>query len=73
VEIAGNKRLNELADAFLQVEILSMTPGYASFQERLLKESGLADESAETILEMRAVLAEYREWSAKKNSKAKVK
>jgi hypothetical protein len=73
VEIAGNKRLNRLADAFLQIEILSMTPGYGSFQEKLLVESGLADESAETILEMRGVLSEYREWSSKKNNKTKIK
>jgi hypothetical protein len=73
VEIAGNKRLNRLADAFLQIEILSMTPGYGSFQEKVLQESGLADESAETILEMRGVLAEYREWSAKKTNRTKIK
>ena len=73
MEIAGNKRLNRLADAFLQIEILSMTPGYGSFQEKVLQESGLVDESAETILEMRGVISEYREWSAKKNNKAKIK
>lgn len=48
-----------------------MTPGYASFQERVLKESGLADESSETILEMRSVLAEYRDWNSKKSVKKK--
>ncbi len=73
VDIAGNKRLNRLADAFLQIEILDMSSGYGSFQEKLLKESGLADETAETILEMRAVLSEYREWTSKKSSKAKIK
>jgi len=50
-----------------------MTQGYGTFQEKLLQESGLAEESAETILEMRSVLSEYREWSAKKNSKTKRK
>jgi hypothetical protein len=73
VDIAGNKRLNRLADAFLQIEILDMSSGYGSFQEKLLKESGLADETAETILEMRTVLSEYREWTAKKSNKAKIK
>jgi hypothetical protein len=58
-------------DAFIQVEVLSMTTGYGSFQDKLLKESGLCDESAETILEMRAVLSEYREWSNKKSIKKK--
>ncbi|NBT57610.1 hypothetical protein EBT16_02385 [bacterium] len=71
MDIAGNKRLNRLVDAFLQIEILDMSSGYGSFQDKLLKESGLCDETAETILEMRAVLSEYREWTAKKNSKKK--
>jgi hypothetical protein len=71
VDIAGNRRLNRLVDAFIQVEVLSMTQGYGSFQEKLLKESGLFEESSETILEMRAVLSEYREWSNKKSIKKK--
>ena len=71
VDIAGNRRLNNLVDAFIQVEVLSMTSGYAGLQERLLKESGLMDESPETILEMRSVLMEYREWNSKKGSKKK--
>lgn len=69
MDIAGNRRLNKLVDAFIQVEVLSMTPGYATFQERLLKESGLSEESSETILEMRSILSEYREWSTKKSTK----
>ena len=48
-----------------------MTQGYGSFQERLLKESGLLEESSETILEMRTVLSEYREWDSKKSAKKK--
>lgn len=71
MDIAGNRRLNRLVDAFIQVEVLSMTQGYGSFQEKLLKESGLFEESSETILEMRAVLSEYREWSNKKSIKKK--
>lgn len=71
VDIAGNRRLNRLVDAFIQVEVLSMTPGYASFQDKVLKESGLSEESSETILEMRAILSEYREWSSKKSIKKK--
>jgi hypothetical protein len=48
-----------------------MGSGYSSFQEKLLNESGLCMESAETILEMKSVLAEYREWSSKKSIKKK--
>ena len=73
MDIAGNKRLNRLVDGFIQIEVLDMTSGYGSFQEKILQESGLCDESPETILEMRSLLSEYREWSAKKNNKAKIK
>lgn len=71
VDIAGNKRLNKLVDAFLQIEILSMGSGYSSFQEKLIVESGLVNETAETILEMKTILADYREWKSKKNLKKK--
>jgi hypothetical protein len=71
VDIAGNRRLNRLVDAFIQVEVLSMTQGYGSFQDKVLKESGLYEESSETILEMRTVLSEYREWNNKKSLKKK--
>lgn len=71
MDIAGNKRLNRLVEAFLQIEILDVSSGYGSFQDKLLKESGLCDESAETILEMKGVLAEYREWTSKKSLKKK--
>jgi hypothetical protein len=73
VDIAGNKRLNRLADAFLQIEILDMSHGYGSFQDKILKESGLGEETAETILEMRAVLSEYRDWKSKKGISKKTK
>lgn len=71
MDIAGNRRLNKLVDAFIQVEVLSMSSGYASFQDKVLQESGLCEESAETILEMKSILSEYREWSAKKSIKKK--
>jgi hypothetical protein len=71
VDIAGNKRLNKLVDGFLQVEILGMSTGYGSFQDKVLQESGLSEESADTILEMKTILSEYREWSSKKSIKKK--
>ena len=48
-----------------------MGSGYSSFQEKLLQESGLSEESAETILEMKSILSEYRDWSSKKGMKKK--
>lgn len=48
-----------------------MGSGYSSFQEKLLEESGLTLESAETILDMKSVLSEYRDWSSKKSIKKK--
>jgi hypothetical protein len=55
----------------LQVEILDQSSGYGSFQEKLIRDSGLNEESAETILEMRHVLAEYREWKSKQGKGGK--
>lgn len=71
VDIAGSRRLNRLCDAFLQVEILDQSSGYGSFQDKIIRDSGLSEESAETILEMRQVLAEYREWKSRQNKGGK--
>lgn len=71
VDIAGNRRLNRLVDAFLMIEMLDMSSGYAALQDKMLKESGLLDEATDTILEMRVVLGEYREWKAKSSSSKK--
>lgn len=73
VDIAGNRRLNRLADAFLKVEILSMSSGYNSFQERLIEDSGLSEESADTILEMKTVLSDYRDWKNKQASSKSIR
>lgn len=45
--------------------MLDMSHGYAPFQEKILRESGLMEESSDTILEMKGVLADYREWKSK--------
>lgn len=45
-----------------------MSSGYNSFQERLIEESGLSEESADTILEMKSVLSEYRDFKSKQSS-----
>lgn len=73
VDIAGNKRLNRLVDAFLMIEMLDMSSGYSALQEKMLKESGLLEESTETILEMKLVLSEYREWKAKSSTSSSKK
>lgn len=65
VDIAADKKLNRLVDAFLQIEIFDMGGGYSSFQDKILRESKLQDESAETILEMKSILSQYREWKSK--------
>jgi hypothetical protein len=66
VDIAPDPKLNRMVNAFFQVEMLEMSPGYAEFQKKLLKESGLADETPDTILEMKYVMSEYREKSKDK-------
>lgn len=65
--------MNRLADAFLKIEILSMSSGYNSFQEKLIEESGLSEESADTILEMKSTLSEYRDFKSKQDSKKSIR
>ena len=71
VDIAGNKRLNRMVDAFIQIEILDVSNGFGRFQEKILDESGLSEESPATILEMKSIIAEYRTWKEKQGSTKK--
>ncbi|TXH14220.1 MAG: hypothetical protein E6R03_09700 [Hyphomicrobiaceae bacterium] len=71
VDIATSYSLHEKVNAFLQVESFDMTPAYADVARKILRDSGLGDESPDTILEMRAALVEYREWKAKTSGKRK--
>ena len=49
--------------------MLEMSPAYAPVQRRLLKETGVMDLSAETILEMRSILSEYKDYLSKQPKK----
>jgi len=71
VDIAGDRTLNRLVDAFIQIEVLDMSSGYGRFQDKIMRDSGLADESPATILEMKSIIAEYREWKDKSTSRKK--
>jgi hypothetical protein len=66
VDVAPDKSLNRKVAAFLRAEALEMSPAYTRMEEKLLVESGLLEESPETIIEMKTVLAEYREFKSKK-------
>ena len=66
-DVAPSFALNRLVDAFIDMEILEMSPGYARFQERVLEESGLLQESTETILAMKSLMAEYRQFKQNKS------
>lgn len=65
VDIAPDIELNRLVNAFLECEMLEMSPGYAPYQRKILKESGLLNESPATILALKSVLADYRDWKNK--------
>lgn len=65
VDIAPDIRLNKLVQAFIQVESLDLSPGYAQFQGRLLRESGLEQETPETILALKGVIADFRDRESK--------
>lgn len=69
VDVAPDPVLNEKVNAFFQVESLEMSPGYMEFQKKLLRDSGLDEESPQTILELKSVLAEHREKQAKRKQK----
>ena len=69
VDIAGDKYLNKLVDAFVQIEVLDMSSGYGRFQEKIIVDSGLIEESPATILEMKSIISEYRTWKEKSSSK----
>jgi hypothetical protein len=71
VDVAPDIALNNKVNAFFQVEALDTSPAYAEHQKKILRDSGLMDETADTILELRSVLVEYREWEAKKSGKGK--
>lgn len=49
----------------MKAETLEASPAYARVQEKMLSESGLFDESPDTIIAMKGVLAEYREKKSK--------
>lgn len=45
----------------MKAETLEASPAYAKVQEKMLLDSGLLDETPDTIIAMKGVLAEYRE------------
>ena len=67
VDVAPDIVLNRKVRSFLQSEGFETSPAYAHVQRRLLDESGLSDETAETLLEMKAVMAEYRNSISRKS------
>jgi hypothetical protein len=71
VDIAPNVDLNNKVSAFFAVESFEMAPAYAEFAKKILRDSGLDQESPSTILEMRAVLMQYRDYEAQKNKPRK--
>jgi hypothetical protein len=74
IDVAPSPSLNSKVDAFLRAEAFDTSPAYARKQEQLLVESGLFDESAETLIEMRSVLNEFKNWHTKsEGEKAKAK
>jgi hypothetical protein len=64
VDAAPDLELHQKINAFIQIESLSFTPGYARLQEQALVDSGLMEESVDTILSMKAVLREHQKWQA---------
>ena len=64
--MAPDWHLGEQAAAFIQAELLSDAPGYAGVQQKLLRESGLEAESGQTILALRGIMGEWKEYERKR-------
>lgn len=61
-DVAPDERLNAKVDAFLQVEMLSVSGAYGTMTSRLIAESGLDEESPATILQAKTMLSEYQRY-----------
>ena len=70
-DVAPDWKLTALCEAFLQGEMLSDTPGYAPMQQKLLRESGLEAETVETILALRGIMHEWKEYESKRRGSGK--
>lgn len=57
--------LRRKVEAFVQVESIGLTPSYAGVGARILKESGLDQEDAGTLIKMRTAFEQYREFKRK--------
>jgi hypothetical protein len=62
IDVAPDRKLNRKVDAFLLAETLEQSPAYSRMQAQLLEGSGLMEEHAETILEMKIMYAHYKQW-----------
>ena len=57
-----SRKLNALADAFINIECLSTSPGYAIVQQKTLEESGLSELNPRIILQLRNVFEDYKQF-----------
>lgn len=60
VDIAPDIELNRKVEAFFTVEALDTSPAYVGHAKKVLRDSGLDEETPSTILAMRTVLSEHR-------------
>lgn len=58
-DVAGSRVLREKCMAFIQAENLAESPGYSEMVKKAVEESGLIDESINTIIQMKMVRMEY--------------
>lgn len=58
--------------AFLQAEAMAAGNGSSLIQEKIIKESGLLDESPGTLVDMRNTFVKYQNWR-RKNEMTKAK
>ncbi len=64
-DVAPDRDLNRKLTAFFQAEMLEASAGYSGIINKVVNESGLMDESADTILALKSIIQEWREFKKK--------
>ena len=61
-----SRKIQDLINAFIQVECMGESSAYQDTQRKLVKDSGLGDLEPVTLFQMKKVFIEYRNSLSKK-------
>jgi hypothetical protein len=66
-DVARSTSLQKKSLAFIKAEAFEHSPAAVHWQQQIYKDSGLHEESADTILELKGIMNKYREHKAEKD------